>query len=85
MNELEQMPCPRCKKLHIIGPYIPRPELAQKPLGKIMEASTRKYGTEVRSGTPFCPADVPCDCGALLRHTVPIFRVSIYGWNWRIL
>ncbi len=82
---LEQMPCPRCKTLHARGEYLPRPELATKPLGNVMAASTRKYGFEVRSGCPIGPADVVCACGATLRHTVPIFAVGVYGWHWRIL
>lgn len=81
----ESMPCPRCKKLHERGDYVPRPELARKPLGKVLEASTKKYGVEVRSGTPLGPLDVDCECGAKLRHVVPLFAVNPYGWRWEIL
>lgn len=81
----ESMPCPRCGKMHERGEYVPRPECATKPLGKVMEKSSKKWGFEVRENTPIGPKDVQCDCGATLRHTVPIFCVSIYGWHWRIL
>lgn len=81
----ESMPCPRCGKMHEKGEYVPRPELAKQPLGKVMEGASKTYGVEVRSGTPVCPADVECECGATLRHTVPIFIVGVYGWHWRIL
>jgi hypothetical protein len=79
----QEMPCPRCKKMHKKGPYVPRPELAKKPLGDVIPNSPS--GQEVRYGTPIGPADVQCECGANLRHTVPIFCVDIYGWHWRIL
>lgn len=36
-------------------------------------------------GVPIGPADVRCECGALLRHFVPIFRTDRYGWHWRAL
>ena len=86
MSANESMPCPRCKTLHEQGEYIPRPELATKPLGRLMEAATKRYGTPTYSGTPIGPADVHCECGALLRHTVPLFAVGHpYGWHWRIL
>lgn len=81
----EQMPCPRCKRMHACGEYIPRPELATKPLGKVVPKVSEKYGKEVRSGTPFAPPDIQCECGATLRHTVPLFAVGPYGWHWRIL
>ena len=78
MSAQEEMPCPRCKKLHRKGEYVPRPDLAKKPLGEMM-----KNG--VRSGTPYAPLDLTCSCGAVLRVTVPIFCVDPYGWHWRIL
>lgn len=78
-------PCPRCKKMHERSDYIPRPELATKPLGKIIESASKKQGVEVREGCPYAPLDVECECGATLRHTVPIFRVTNSGWYWRIL
>ena len=85
MSVEESMPCPRCKKMHAKGEYGPRPELATKPLGKVVEAATRKHGSEVRSGTPYAPPDVTCDCGAVLRHSVPLFKVDAFGWHWRIM
>lgn len=85
MSANEQMPCPRCKKMHAKGEYVPRPELATKPLGRIMEAASKRYGIEVRAGTPVAPNDVQCDCGAKLRHVVPIFAVDPYGWRWEIM
>ncbi len=79
-ENVEEMPCPRCKKKHPKGKYVPRPELAKKPLGeKVLRVVD---GVEVRSGTPFAPPDVQCDCGATLRHIVPIFAVDPYGWRW---
>jgi hypothetical protein len=65
----QAMPCPRCGRPHPVGQYGPRPDLKME-------------GTD---GTPYAPPDVRCDCGALLRHTVPIFAVDPYGWHWRIL
>jgi hypothetical protein len=86
MNAIsEEMPCPRCKKMHARGDYGPRPELATKPLREVSEAWSRKYGKEVRNGTPFAPPDVQCECGALLHYTVPLFAIGPYGWHWRIL
>lgn len=91
MSTNEQMPCPRCKKLHSEGDYIPRPELAKEPLGELLKdklGNPYPEGHEyhgIRSGTPYAPADVVCDCGATLRHTVPIFASDIYGWHWEIL
>ncbi len=90
-SALEEMACPRCGKLHALGAYGPRPELAKKPLGELLRGKDgqpyppgHKYHG-VRSGTPYGPADVSCECGAVLRHTVPIFAVDPYGWHWRIL
>ena len=31
------------------------------------------------------PDDVRCKCGALLRYTVPIFKTTADGWQWRIV
>jgi hypothetical protein len=87
----ERMPCPRCGKQHERGDYQPRPELADRPLGDLLKGKDGKPYPEghklhgVRSGTPFAPPDVRCGCGALLRHTVPIFASGPYGWHWRIL
>jgi hypothetical protein len=36
-------------------------------------------------GMPHAPADVSCICGAVLRHTVPLFATGPYGWHWRIV
>jgi hypothetical protein len=83
MAENESMPCPRCGKLHKEGPYVPRPELAKKPLGDFL--TWGPYAGKVRAHTPFSPADVQCECGATLRSTVPLFNVDVYGWHWRIL
>ena len=66
----EEMPCPRCKTMHAKGKYA--------PLGKPMRSG-------VLSGTPYAPQDVDCQCGAKLRHVVPIFKVDPYGWHWKIL
>jgi hypothetical protein len=74
----EAMPCPRCGAMHQRGEYGPRPELATRPLGKEIRPG-------VRSGTPYAPPDMQCPCGAVLRHTAPIFAVDPYGWHWRIL
>lgn len=82
VKQKQSMPCPRCKKQHEVGEYIPRPELATKPLGEPMTEG--KY-QGVRNGTPFAPADVQCECGAALRYTVPHFAVDPFGWHWRIL
>jgi hypothetical protein len=87
----ESMPCPRCGKQHEKGEYRPQPGQAQKPLGDLVVGKDgnphppghRLHG--VRSGTPFGPDDVTCECGAVLRHTVPVFAVGPYGWHWRIL
>lgn len=38
-----------------------------------------------QKGMPHCPPDVQCTCGALLRHSVPLFKISKSGWVWRIL
>ncbi len=78
MSKGEEMPCPRCKKLHAVGDYGPRPELATKPLGDEISPGGVRYGT------PYAPPDVTCECGAVLRHTVPIFATDPYGWHWRI-
>lgn len=92
VSDTNAMPCPRCLTLRARGPYVPRPELAKKPLGEFL--TDRKTGKPyalghkfhgVRSGTPVAPADVLCDCGAKLRHTVPIFSVDVFGWHWSIL
>jgi hypothetical protein len=61
--------CPRCGKVHMMGPYGPRPEL-RVPDSK---------------GMPYAPPDVQCDCGAVLRVQTPIFKVTASGWNWKIL
>lgn len=82
MSVGQEMPCPRCGKMHVVGEYVPHPERATKPLGKVMPNVSRIHGVEVREGTPFGPDDVQCDCGATLRHTVPIFGS---GSHWRIL
>lgn len=72
----QQMPCPRCSKLHRAGPYVARPDLKQPAVNEIAYSA---------AGVPHCPADVDCDCGAKLRHSVPLFAVGPYGWHWRIL
>jgi hypothetical protein len=82
-------PCPHCGKMHAPGDYGPRPDLAKKPLGNLLvdqtgrphEPGSKYHG--VRSGTPFAPPDVRCDCGALLRHVVPIFMTNANGYEWR--
>ncbi len=86
----ETMPRPKCKRRHPAGDYVPRPELATRPLGELTKdkhGDPYPYGHKfhgVRYGTPFCPPDVACPCGALLRYTVPLFKVSSCGWEWRI-
>lgn len=65
----ESMPCPRCGEEHERGQYVERLELAL-PNSK---------------GKPYAPPDVQCDCGALLRHSVPVMKVNATGWVWRIL
>lgn len=64
----QQMPCPRCRRLHKRGEYVKRPDLQTKA-----------------KGVPIGPQDVICDCGAKLRHTVPIFMIDVFGWHWRIM
>jgi hypothetical protein len=68
-SSAEEMPCPRCKKMHQRGPYVKRPDLKEPK----------------HEGVPVCPADVWCDCGATLRHFVPIFMMDRYGWHWEIV
>ena len=85
MDKHQEMPCPRCGVMHAVGEFIPRPELATKPLGEVMETASKAYGIPVRSGTPIAPADVNCTCGATLTVTVPFFATDPYGWHWRIL
>lgn len=91
MSATDSMPCPRCHKQHQQGEYVHRPKLAKKPLGELLRGKDGKpyppghkyHG--VRNGTPVCPPDVQCDCGATLRYTVPLFKTDPYGWHWRIL
>lgn len=85
MSKGQSMCCPKCKRQHEVGDYGPRPELATKPLGGPMALASRKAGKMVLSGTPYCPSDVTCECGAILRHTVSIFKVSECGWECRIV
>ncbi len=67
-QELQQEPCPRCKKLHAAGKYVARPDLREE--GK---------------GMPYNAPDVTCSCGAVLRCSVPLFKVNASGWVWRIV
>lgn len=69
MDELNSNPCPRCGKYHEASEYVKRPELKKSK----------------ESGIPLAPLDIECDCGAKLRHTVPLFKVTANGWRWRIL
>jgi hypothetical protein len=62
------MPCPRCGKQHAAGPFQAQPD--------------RKKAND--DGMPYAPDDVQCDCGAVLRHTVPLFVTTSQGWEWRI-
>lgn len=39
--------------------------------------------TKPGSGMAYAPADKQCECGALLRHSVPLFKMSATGWVWR--
>lgn len=73
-----EMPCPRCSRKYECGDCVPRPELAKKPLGPMLKSG-------VRAGTPYTPNDVVCECGAILRVVVPIFKVSEAGWYWEII
>lgn len=59
-------PCPHCGVMHEVGDYSPRPDL-RKPEHK---------------GTPWAPPDVRCVCGALLRASVPVFKVNASGYVW---
>ncbi len=93
MSADEKMPCPKCAYPHRKGEYVHRPELATSgQLGALLKdkRTGQPYppGHEchgVRYGTPVCPRDVTCRCGAILRHTVPLFHVGPYGWHWTIL
>lgn len=63
------MPCPRCGKQHEPSEYKPQPQ-------------RQRVGSR---GIPHAPDDVQCECGAVLRHVVPLFCVDVFGWHWKIL
>lgn len=69
MSEGESMPCPRCGKQNEVGPYVQRPDLRK----------------DDRRGMPLAPEDVVCECGAVLRHSVPLFKVTSTGWLWQMI
>jgi hypothetical protein len=66
---METEPCPRCGKEHTHSEYKPQPD--------------RKLPWQ--KGMPSAPDDIKCDCGALLRHIVPFFKMTKSGWMWKIL
>jgi len=66
-----------------IGPQEPCPRCGMMHLAGDYVARPDLKG--VKDGMPHCPPDVLCTCGALLRHSVPLFKVSMSGWVWRIL
>lgn len=75
-------PCPKCGKSQNYGAFLPRPELATRPLGRLLPDSAYGPGYEgppIQVGTPIVPADVECECGAVLRYKV---RLDGTGWAW---
>lgn len=68
-NIIVMEPCPRCGMMYAAGEYKPQP--SRKP--------------ETLKGMPFAPDDIDCQCGAKLRHSVPMFKVNASGWYWKIL
>lgn len=42
-----------------------------------------KAGEYKDQGGYWRPDDVACPCGAILRHTVPLFMPNSYGYIWK--
>jgi hypothetical protein len=70
IDEGPKEPCPRCGMMHAAGEYVARTDIP----------SYSRHG-----GVAYCPPDVTCTCGALLRHSVPLHKINTSGWVWRIL
>jgi len=72
MNLNHCEPCPNCQRMHAAKQYERR-------------QADQHDNTSSPDAIVFNPPDVACPCGATLRYSVPLFKISAEGWVWRII